>query len=700
VSNSRAGRGRLQHPVCTIGRRVRLVCAKDAVDFEAASTSAAFRRLDFNAGGEGYVAFQFAGDLEVGQTLPADWKRHGLVEFIVALGLDARARSALIAATVQLLATTFALRRDPVFRDQIAAVAELDGLPSGGVRAHRIDGAPTAICEAPPRLRLAADALLVCLSEQLPTGTVQVVVDYLDPRKDEKLAVVDFGTALQSGRALAILAEGLAVVELDVVTSENAEAFVRRLGEHSPDIINLAEIFDEERGADITVAAAKLPRTTAMRVEGFGFHLVLTDVVVLDHGLLISGRISDPQAILGTFTVIDHGLESHQPLAEAVLADIDVETELGSSARQFTCFIARKKDIKAPGNLAFRVTLEGGQDRFLYVPSCRAGLQQSRRDILSCLSRSGLSPAEVPQIFAPAMEPVHSALVARQSVRQTIDFGARSSRSRSIVIPLFRETGFLRSQLMAFSGDADLKASCQIVYVIDDPTIAAPVGRYLRRAAVVFDVDIRLVTLEHNGGYAQACNIGTQAADAAFLVLMNSDVIPLAPGWLDSLESAHASLPRYSAVGPKLLYADDSLQHAGMFFERGSDGAWQNNHYFKGFGASFADANVERDVPALTGALLGLSRADFLELGGLDTNFVIGDFEDSDLCLRLAKRGGRCRYVPTVALRHFERQSIGAEKAGWRTGATLYNQALHEARWAATINATSGEAGEPGRDAA
>jgi GT2 family glycosyltransferase len=238
----------------------------------------------------------------------------------------------------------------------------------------------------------------------------------------------------------------------------------------------------------------------------------------------------------------------------------------------------------------------------------------------------------------------------------------------------------------------------EIVYVVDDPQIALKVEQELRDRAELHALDIQLVILERNGGYALANNFGVSEARGETIVLMNSDVVPEGPGWLAPLKARLAAMPPSSVVGAKLLHADGGLQHAGMYFHRLPDGYWQNMHYHKGYGREFPPANVERDVPAVTGALMVLSRADYLAVGGFDARYVIGDYEDSDLCLKLRARGGRCRYVPEVALLHCERQSIPGAETG-PAPSTLYNEALHTQRWSSAIGMLMAEFGGASHDA-
>jgi hypothetical protein len=62
------------------------------------------------------------------------------------------------------------------------------------------------------------------------------------------------------------------------------------------------------------------------------------------------------------------------------------------------------------------------------------------------------------------------------------------------------------------------------------------------------------------------------------------------------------------------------------------------------------------------------------EVGGLPLHFVQGDYEDSELCLRLAESGRENWYLPTVELYHLEGQSY---VPGVRRIPSEYNMWLH-----------------------
>ena len=69
-----------------------------------------------------------------------------------------------------------------------------------------------------------------------------------------------------------------------------------------------------------------------------------------------------------------------------------------------------------------------------------------------------------------------------------------------------------------------------------------------------------------NAGFAGANNAGVGLARGRLLLLLNSDVLPDRPGWLGTMREFYDATPDIGALGPKLLYEDDSIQHAGMYF--------------------------------------------------------------------------------------------------------------------------------------
>lgn len=243
----------------------------------------------------------------------------------------------------------------------------------------------------------------------------------------------------------------------------------------------------------------------------------------------------------------------------------------------------------------------------------------------------------------------------------------------SVIVPLYGRFDFLRHQLAQFADDADF-GRVDLVYVVDDPAILSQTLELAARYQPLFGLPFRVVWYGENRGFAGANNIGARVARGDYLVLLNSDAFPRHPGWLGTLQTALDELPDAGAVGPLLQFADDTIQHAGMYPRRDPllPGFLLNTH--KAMGMTWEGGDEPSEHPMLTAACLMLRRADYEALGGFDEGYVIGDFEDSDLCLALRKQGKRLWLVPQARLWHLERQSQNlANAVGQRQMITLFN---------------------------
>jgi GT2 family glycosyltransferase len=256
----------------------------------------------------------------------------------------------------------------------------------------------------------------------------------------------------------------------------------------------------------------------------------------------------------------------------------------------------------------------------------------------------------------------------------------------SVIVPIYGRYDFIEYQIAQFCNDPAMRQS-ELIYVIDDPLIYDRARLLCDDVNRLYDFPFRILYRQANQGFAAATNLGARHARAGKLLLMNSDVFPSRPGWLPMLIEAHDNLPNPGAVAPKLLFEDGSIQHSGIRFARhpGWGGMWINEHPLIGQPDDPA-AREPVEFAALTAACLLIDAALYQEVGGLSEDYIIGDFEDSDLCLRLREVGRRNWLVPRVTLYHLERQSQAvAGNPTWRTNLTLYNCWVHHQRWNDTI---------------
>ncbi len=170
---------------------------------------------------------------------------------------------------------------------------------------------------------------------------------------------------------------------------------------------------------------------------------------------------------------------------------------------------------------------------------------------------------------------------------------------------------------------------------------------------------VRRVTWEGGFNFSAINNFGAQHAKGEHLLLLNNDTQVMTGGWIGEM-LMFSQRPDVGAVGAKLFFEDDTLQHYGVAVGiMGIAGHTQSGamSYFPGY---FTNLVLARNVTAVTAACMMVKKSAFEEVGGLDEDFVVA-LNDVDFCLKLQKAGYYNVVTPYAQLYHFESKSRGYE---------------------------------------
>lgn len=366
-----------------------------------------------------------------------------------------------------------------------------------------------------------------------------------------------------------------------------------------------------------------------------------------------------------------------------------VEEELG-----FVCFFELEAPSARPDGWVLELEDEWGVASELAAPTVIGDTLQVRDAILNDPYIEKLPDAELMQEHIhPAISRIQETLGGATGIADVIQYGTPpESPEVSIVVPLYLQLDHVEVQLAQFADDPEI-AGADLIYVLDSPQQEEQLRNYAADLFPIYQVPFRVAVLERNAGFPGACNAGAGIGRARILLLLNSDVLPDRPGWLGAMRDFYDATPKIGALGPKLMYEDDSIQHAGMFFYNppGSS-VWVDAHYFKGMHRTLPAANVPRRVPVLSGACMMIDRGLYEEFGGLQGAYVQGDYEDSDLCLQLSEKGYENWYTPDAELYHLEGQSYSPAN---RRPANRYNMWLHTHLWGDRIAAMMSDTALP-----
>ncbi len=434
------------------------------------------------------------------------------------------------------------------------------------------------------------------------------------------------------------------------------------------------------RAARLTWHRVVRPLLRRRRAEpvAIGTTAVETTFCITGVGAMVFATAPSAGLAITGLTVLEDGVR-HASLAPPKLAPT---TRIGRTG--LAAFVPGAGAATASGALELRLADGSVIER----PMPGRLLLEPREAIKAILSRldpaADGAPALLREQILPAIEACWAmAKQAPVNVNEVVLGTPPARPGVSLVVPLYGRMDWILLQCALFSNDPGLLAQAELIYVLDDPERAAEAMKLAEVAFRVYGVPLRMLRLSRNLGYSGATNAGARAARGERLLLLNSDVLPLAPGWLDHLVASHQELPHCGALGCRLIFDDGTLQHVGMAFQPEPNlEAWICDHPLKGEAAERDRTTLPRQVPAVTGACLMVGRDLYAALGGLSEDYVIGDFEDADLCHRLIEAGHRIWYDPRVTLIHFERQSlvrIGSSE--WRYALTLCNMLLHARRW-------------------
>jgi GT2 family glycosyltransferase len=198
-------------------------------------------------------------------------------------------------------------------------------------------------------------------------------------------------------------------------------------------------------------------------------------------------------------------------------------------------------------------------------------------------------------------------------------------------------------------------------------------------AAYAGDARIVVVRDDSPFNYSAINNRVALASDAEFLCLMNNDIEIIENSWLTELVSI-GILDGVGAVGAKLLYPDDTVQHAGVIVGVGGV-AGHSHKFFPRSATGYFSRNLLRSsMSAVTGACLLIRSSIYKSVGGLDEKLAIA-FNDVDFCLRVQKEGYRNVWTPYAELYHHESASRGHEDTPEKKARFDREVEFMKARW-------------------
>lgn len=171
---------------------------------------------------------------------------------------------------------------------------------------------------------------------------------------------------------------------------------------------------------------------------------------------------------------------------------------------------------------------------------------------------------------------------------------------------------------------------------------------------------IRIVKYPNKGfNYSAIINCGVKNSEGEFVVQLNNDTEILTANWLELL-IGFAQREDVGAVGAKLYYPDETIQHAGIIVGIGGIAGNRFKSIPKSGHAYFAKESMIENLSAVTGACLFSRKSIYEEVGFMNEKLAVA-FNDVDFCLKIREKGYLIVYNPFVEFIHYESKSRGQE---------------------------------------
>ena len=398
-------------------------------------------------------------------------------------------------------------------------------------------------------------------------------------------------------------------------------------------------------------------------------------------GLLDHDDLLAPNALYE----IVKALQEH-PLADALYTDEDkVTTELDEHfqphlkpdfnldllrSNNYIChfFVVRSSVMKKTGG--FRREFDGAQD-YDFIFRCTENAREVVHvpEILYHWRTHKASTADNPASKMYAFEAGKRAIEAnllrtgtKGVVSHTQDLGfyrvkypVQGQPLVSVIIPNKDEKETLQTCLEMLEKNTSYR-NFEII-IIENNSTTEEIFKYYKELSS--DPKIRLLRWGKEFNYSAINNFGASHARGEYLLFLNNDVKSINPDWMEEMLGV-CQRPEVGGVGAKLIYPDNTIQHAGCVIGMGGIAG----HMFVDMPADrtgyLHKASLLQDMSAVTAACLMMKKEVFEEAGGFTEELAVA-FNDVDLCLKVRKSKHLIVYDPYAKLYHMESKTRGAE---------------------------------------
>lgn len=247
----------------------------------------------------------------------------------------------------------------------------------------------------------------------------------------------------------------------------------------------------------------------------------------------------------------------------------------------------------------------------------------------------------------------------------------------SLIIPTRNKVELLRTVIEGIRTKNDYP-NWEVI-VVDNGSDEDETLGYLRE--IEQDDRIRVHRDDGAFNYSRLNNDAARVATGEIIGLLNNDIEPINDDWLSEMVRQMIQ-PGVGAVGAKLYYENDTLQHGGVIVGLGGVAGHFDKRLDRESRGYFGRAMLVQNFSAVTAACLLVPKKIFEEVGGLDEVKLAVAFNDVDFCLKIRHAGYRIVWTPYAELYHYESVSRGDDEAPEKKARFNREATVMRERWA------------------
>lgn len=247
----------------------------------------------------------------------------------------------------------------------------------------------------------------------------------------------------------------------------------------------------------------------------------------------------------------------------------------------------------------------------------------------------------------------------------------------SIIIPFRDQAAVLKKCLKSIFNKTDY-INYEIL-LIDNESSEKETLRYLEN--LKNNQKIKIIKYEKPFNFSAINNYAVEKSSGEYILFLNNDIEVINREWLTSMIE-HIQRDDIGAVGAKLFFPNDTIQHAGVVMGLGIAGH-AFRHFLRKSEGLFGQLNVLKNYSAVTAACMMVKKKTFVDLGGFNEKDLPIAYNDVDLCLRMREKGYLIVYTPYAQLYHYESLSRGNDNDLKNKNPEKYKRVISERKYMA-----------------